>query len=362
MSDLFIPFIAIEAILLLFLLYIHGVLNTKEMNLSKINEKIFEVTEKLSQLESEDAVLAVILKTAVDVTPSSKNGSILKLEGDEFVFKKVIGYDNSLYDMKFKKEETFLYSNNFNEAIIINDPLYFNKKNLNNDNMNILSKTESMQMTSTICTPIKVNSKLYGIMNVDCMIPNVRFGKEELKIVKMINQEMEKTLSLYKKRQLLKEVARYDELTGIYNRRGLMQQLESEMERTRRYKLNSYLVSFDIDNFKYYNDTFGHKVGDELLLSFAQKLKEGTRACDIEGRISGDEFIALFIEAGLHEVESILERLAKEGMNQEEQHRRFSFSYGIARFDYTRNLDEIFAEADINMYKRKKARNKQIPH
>lgn len=90
----------------------------------------------------------------------------------------------------------------------------------------------------------------------------------------------------------LKELSINDELSGLFNRRGFDGQLKLDWELSAR-GVNSFLVFIDIDHFKQVNDRFGHGVGDEVIIAFAQALREHCRKTDITARLGGDEFAVI---------------------------------------------------------------------
>jgi len=87
--------------------------------------------------------------------------------------------------------------------------------------------------------------------------------------------------------------ARYDELTGLPNRRLFQDRLQSAFARSRRDRLRGALLFIDLDDFKRVNDDYGHAVGDQLLQSVANRIVTCVRECDTVARIGGDEFVAL---------------------------------------------------------------------
>jgi len=91
----------------------------------------------------------------------------------------------------------------------------------------------------------------------------------------------------------LVQMARFDSLTGIANRRLFGEALGQALERARRQRHVLGLAYLDIDHFKTINDTWGHGVGDEVLKEFAQRLTAGVRATDTPARLAGDEFVVL---------------------------------------------------------------------
>ncbi len=91
----------------------------------------------------------------------------------------------------------------------------------------------------------------------------------------------------------LRHLAEHDSLTGLFNRRLLERQLAMQVARCRRYGEQGALLVIDLDNFKQVNDTYGHKVGDELLQAIATELQHRLRGTDMVARLGGDEFAVL---------------------------------------------------------------------
>lgn len=85
--------------------------------------------------------------------------------------------------------------------------------------------------------------------------------------------------------------AMHDTLTGLPNRLLLHERLEHASQRAKRTQTNTAILFADLDNFKHVNDTFGHLVGDELLLAVAQRMSGLIRSSDTLARFSGDEFV-----------------------------------------------------------------------
>jgi diguanylate cyclase (GGDEF)-like protein len=107
----------------------------------------------------------------------------------------------------------------------------------------------------------------------------------------------------------LAERARRDTLTGVLNHLAFHSRLAAETARARRYRGRLAVVLFDLDSFKETNDREGHQEGDRLLRAFATALAGTVRETDVVGRVGGDEFAALLLEAGPETVEAFLERL-----------------------------------------------------
>ena len=95
----------------------------------------------------------------------------------------------------------------------------------------------------------------------------------------------------------LEDLAVTDPLTGLYNRRYFDQRYCEELKRARRHKTPIAIMMVDLDRFKDINDTYGHQVGDEVLVSAAHCLKETVRGSDFLARFGGEEFVVVILQA-----------------------------------------------------------------
>ena len=107
----------------------------------------------------------------------------------------------------------------------------------------------------------------------------------------------------------LQQLVRFDELTGLYNRRYLLERLTQEIQRARRYRSPLSLLMLDVDHFKRINDTHGHIVGDTVLAAIAAELQRALRATDIPARYGGEELCIVLPETQLDGAYLLAERL-----------------------------------------------------
>lgn len=129
-----------------------------------------------------------------------------------------------------------------------------------------------------------------------------------LTIMVLISILLHSLRNAYKKE---KELAGIDHLTQVYNVRTFNNRLDEELSRAVRYGRPLSLAFLDVDDFKKVNDTYGHKVGDQVLRDIADVLSGSVRKNDAVGRMGGDEFAILLIETGLSETRSIITSLQK---------------------------------------------------
>jgi two-component system, cell cycle response regulator len=163
----------------------------------------------------------------------------------------------------------------------------------------------------------------------------------------------------------LADLAHLDGLTGIYNRKYMLDYLETELKRCTQLDLDICMIMFDLDHFKKVNDTYGHLAGDYVLKEVVKIIKEsGLRQSDVFGRYGGEEFCIIVSETPLKTAVSIAERLRakveKYQFNFEGKELKVTISLGVApRTEKITTGKELIGAADDLLYKAKEGgRNK----
>ncbi|MCV6609952.1 MAG: diguanylate cyclase [Amphritea sp.] len=156
----------------------------------------------------------------------------------------------------------------------------------------------------------------------------------------------------------LREMARHDQLTGLYNRRLLHQILEESVAIASRYQRPLSLIFFDIDDFKQINDQYGHNIGDQVLKAIAGVLQDNCRSTDTYGRWGGEEFIIILPESQLKSALISAEKIRKavaESHSQETGLPGITCSFGVAEFCEAETADSLLNRADQALYRAKAA-------
>ncbi len=147
------------------------------------------------------------------------------------------------------------------------------------------------------------------------------------KLAKMVASVQRENMALARKVQ-------FDPLTGIYNRYAFTRRLESEHARIKRYGSTASVVMADIDHFKVINDTYGHLVGDKVLVEVAQRLKSALRESDFLARYGGEEFVVIMPETSLENAlagaEKMRERIENTDFMVRDQVLGITISCGVA--------------------------------
>lgn len=172
-------------------------------------------------------------------------------------------------------------------------------------------------------------------------------------------------LGLIIENQRLFEEAITDSLTRLYLRRFFLATLDKEISRSKRYQLDLGVLMLDIDNFKKFNDTFGHQAGDHVLRETAQRLTENIRTVDTPGRYGGEEVALLLPQTGIKEAYVVAERIRKAIEGSEYNYRdlkmKVTVSIGVTSL-HMRNvsMEELVDEADRALYVAKNKGRNQV--
>lgn len=164
-----------------------------------------------------------------------------------------------------------------------------------------------------------------------------------------------------RKRQTAEQLVRlaeHDPLTGLYNRRRFEDDLARFFHDAERTPDQAALLFFDLDEFKYINDTFGHRAGDSVLDRVSVEVRALIRSDDTLFRLGGDEFSVLMPHASLddaqHLAERIVRRISQTPLHMHEETVRLTTSLGIAHFPtHADNAEDLVAHADAAMYQAK---------
>jgi len=152
----------------------------------------------------------------------------------------------------------------------------------------------------------------------------------------------------------LESLATSDGLTGLKNRRALDAHLEYEFARSNRYQVDLSVILLDIDNFKNYNDSFGHQAGDDVLRDVAAILTHCTRESDIIARYGGEEMCIVLPETDTDAAHHIAERLRCEVETSKWQRMPVTVSLGVASFSPEMDsVSDLILAADRALYKSK---------
>lgn len=166
-------------------------------------------------------------------------------------------------------------------------------------------------------------------------------------------------------RRRIKEMASFDALTEVYNRREIFEILDREKSFSDRSAIPFSLCILDLDDFKEVNDTYGHQAGDEVLKAFARALRENVRTEDYVGRYGGEEFLVVFVNFECRDNSAtcvarllkVTERLSFPGIADG---LKITTSIGVSAYRPSETIDAVIARADQALYEAKAAGKNRI--
>lgn len=174
--------------------------------------------------------------------------------------------------------------------------------------------------------------------------------------IKLLNKKLQLT-----QKSLINQV-NHDSMTGLYNRRFFYQISKKILLLAQRNFEEMHIIMLDIDNFKSINDTYGHDIGDKVIIALANQLSKSTRESDIAARWGGEEFLLLLPKTdekgALNKAEEIRSSVIK--LKVENVH--FTVSIGVATFDYTEDatIDDAIKKADYALYEAKNSGKNRV--
>ena len=213
---------------------------------------------------------------------------------------------------------------------------------------------------SLMSIPLKVHHRKIGVLNVADKIDEDRFNEKDLKLLESIAGHaavaLERT-GFYRMSEDLRKISLTDSLTELYNRRFFQDRMNEEIERARRHSHPVSLIMLDIDDFKNYNDSYGHLAGDEALRLTASIIKNSVRNIDLVVRYGGEEFAVILPLTETIAARDIAERI-RTGVSgrffPDDSMRnsvRLTVSLGIASFPvHAGNMIELLGNADKALY------------
>jgi len=154
----------------------------------------------------------------------------------------------------------------------------------------------------------------------------------------------------------LRDLASRDALTGLFNRRMLVERLEEEMRRSRRSQRPFSIAMLDLDHFKRVNDELGHQTGDEVLKAFSEDLTQRLRKTDFVGRWGGEEFLVILPETNETTARQLLDEVRKHVGRERDGLPTFTVSVGLAEYPTRASeVTPLVAAADARLYEAKRA-------
>ena len=263
---------------------------------------------------------------------------------DDLIFYKncklqYIGCNKSFENVSGKKESEIIGKDDF-ELFEKNIAQIFREQDLailNNDRL------------STSDEWLKINDK--KLLFQTKKIP-FKYKEKNKKGILGISRDI---TTLHKIQEKLKEQAYYDDLTKIFNRKAYNERIQEKFDMFNRYQIYFCIATYDIDDFKHINDTYGHDMGDKVLIEITNEIRNSIRKTDLLFRIGGEEFMIIFSKTLMQEAYEVVEKTRVDISNMSIiENEKITISIGITEVKKDDTPDLIYERADKLMYKSKK--------
>lgn len=310
--------------------------------ISQAISSIFDMNELLKFIN--DVVIGVMGVTSSSIALYNSTGDRLKMQV------------TSIYDTR----ERAILSDNINSPALMEATDECRILIDNDVNPNNYDFTKGRNVKSFLCAPLQLKGKTHGLVLIEHSIPNA-FDDANVKLLEIITQQVSIAIENARLYEQLHEHANTDGLTQVYNRVYFQTRLREELCNAKENGYEVSVIIYDIDNFKDYNDTYGHLFGDEVLKSMATTVKESVRKDDVVARFGGEEFIILFSRTGedvaYQKAEELRKKLSNITVNCKDNiiSRPVTVSMGVSTFPkFAENEFELIDSADQALYEAKR--------
>ncbi|MEP6900264.1 MAG: diguanylate cyclase [Actinomycetota bacterium] len=211
---------------------------------------------------------------------------------------------------------------------------------------------------SFISYPFSIGERRVGVLNVTDKADGLAYSEFDLELLNAIAPQVAVLIDRANLKNIageFEQLSLTDSLTGLLNRRYLEERLAEEIKRSNRYGYPMSFMMIDVDNFKSFNDDFGHTEGDKALTIVGRCLRETLRSADVPARYGGEEFSILLPQTTSTEAATIAERLRENVESTEFPNRQITVSIGIASCCLELNsAHELIVAADNALYEAKR--------
>ncbi len=209
-----------------------------------------------------------------------------------------------------------------------------------------------------LCVPMMAQSEALGVLHLT-QKPDAPMTEAKQRLAITMAEHIAMALSVLKLHETLRSQSIRDPLTGLFNRRFMEESLELELRRAGRNQRPLGVIMVDLDQFKYFNDTYGHEAGDTLLRELGTLLQSNIRGEDIACRYGGEEFTLILPEGNAEIVQQRANALREAIKHLDVEHRnqpigRVTASMGVALFpEHGRTGQALLQAADAALYRSK---------
>ena len=252
-------------------------------------------------------------------------------------------------------------------SLLVAEPISEDQLTVHSEKQEMNTRPVPPQATlkSHLTLPLAVESEIIGCISLNSHQANA-FEAQDLQFFSVIGYQMAATLKHFQRFSSVKNMAIYDTLTSLHNRRYFEERLGLETQKSFRSGTPLAMIMVDIDHFKKVNDTFGHTEGDKVLREISYLLRSSVRKKDVVARYGGEEFILILPEA-TPEVSSIIaERIRRAVENTPFEvgnvRLKLTVSLGVSHFpdDRPSSKEDLVRMADVALYDAKRGGRNRV--
>lgn len=321
-------------------------------------EGLYMATRALLTTLNLEELLNQILDAATNAIPAAHKGTLHLIARDtgELEMRATLGYAD--HNPRIQKLSTQSSRGYVAQSVRTRQPLLVSKIENGNLPKELRDEADKLQLPqSAIVAPLILEGDVLGAVSLESTIESA-FTQADLSLLVSFAATVTAAIRNAQLHTEVQKLAITDALTSLYNRRGLFELGEREIERAHRFDRPLTAIMGDIDYFKQVNDTFGHAVGDEVLKLVALALTNSVRKVDIIGRYGGDEFVILLpeidLDGGMIVAERLRERVKSTVFKTQIARVAVSISLGIAGLtDEMQDLKSLLEKADQALYQAK---------
>ncbi|MBI5555464.1 MAG: diguanylate cyclase [Elusimicrobia bacterium] len=326
-------------------------------------ESVLEIGKRMASILDLRQLIDFIVKKTTEVLKAEK-GSLMLLDEatGQLIIKGAIGLSTDVINSTKMKigDKIAGFVIKYGEAMLVEN-IEIDPRTKRENRPHYLGK-------SFISVPLVHKDKVHGVLSVAEKKDNGLeiFTEDDLNYLSIIINYAAVAIENARLYEEVRNLAITDSLTGLFNHRYFQEQLAKEINRAKRYGRPLSLVMFDIDNFKTYNDRFGHLTGDAVLRHITATIKNNAREVDIVCRYGGEEFVMILPETealgGLAIADKVREAVAASTQQGAyfKNIGKVTISGGIAQFEKKFLKEAFIHKTDEAMYQAKKEGKNKI--
>ena len=310
-----------------------------------------QAEQALLEREMKLAILLDILPVGISILDAE-----LKVSYTNPALKKMLDISAEGLAEGIYRKRKYLRANGalMSVAELASTKAFHEKREIYGVETGVVKEDDSIIWTEVSAVPVNFTDWKVVIVTTD-ITERKQAEREILKLNAELEAKVaERTAELAAANEQLHRLSLFDELTGLYNRRGFLLLAEEQLSLARRARRNNLMLFYaDLDGLKQINDHLGHNAGDAAIVTAARTLDKTFRTSDIKARLGGDEFVVLAVEAGENIAQTLLARL-HEGLAENNQ----SLSVGVVTFNAQNDnsIHDLITRADEAMYTEKRTK------